>query len=110
MRFFSHVRQHVLIHSQSIFSIVIFIPLALHSLSENEKEGSAAVLLLHAFIWFIALAVLVGNPKLRREMGREGKDYFDKPNLKRNLGDALMEIALGSGPFLGMAISDGLHM
>jgi hypothetical protein len=61
-------------------------------------------------MWFIALMVLVSNSKLRREMGREGKDYFGKENLKRNIGDALMEIALGSGPFLGIAISDGLNV
>jgi hypothetical protein len=79
-------------------------------LREKEKEGSATVLFIHALIWFIALIVLVSNPKLRGKMGREGKDYFDNPNLKRNLGDAFFEVAMKAGPFLGMAIVDGLHM
>jgi hypothetical protein len=62
-------------------------------------------------IWLAALIVLVADPVLRQEVDSEGQQYFSQDsNQKRTISKAGFEIALNSGPFLGLVIMDVLNM
>jgi hypothetical protein len=58
----------------------------------------------------VALIVLASDKKLRRVIHDEGQQYFASNNTnsipKRTISEAASEIILGSGPFLGIVVTD----
>jgi hypothetical protein len=105
-----------LIRSQSIISIAIFIPAiccCTCAFQEKDAEFAAGLLLIQALIWLVALIVLVSDKKLRREINQEGHQYIANltaPDGPEKIPDASYDIALNSGPFLGMVVMDALNV
>ena len=100
-------------HNQALITVVILGPLAL-AVYHDAPEFTGAILFFATITWFVALIVLVSDKKLRRVIHDEGQQYFASNNTNsiptRTISEAASEIGLGSGPFLGIVVTDVLNM